>query len=208
MKLDFYEMMFSIMLPIVFGLMAIFFFYIGLRSILTKRPYLISNRWELSIMFVVFIPSVLLSLSSPSGFNVINWVHPLFIGVVLLMMCYELKGYAVYAVTDTSFRGALLAALQKLQMPYEESLSLIRLTSINADLQVAVQSWSGTGVIKVKKRAHLPVLREVVNAMNEYFRKSSAARNMIFCVYYLVAGGIMVAFAIGMFFLGRNYGAF
>ena len=85
------------------------------------------------------------------------------------MMYYQLKGYTAYAVTDTSFREALLAALQKLQLPYEESLSVIRLTSINADLQVAVQSWMGTGIIKVKQRTHKPVLRQVVNAMNEYF---------------------------------------
>ena len=68
------------------------------------------------------------------------------------MMWYQLKGYVAYAVTDTSFREALLAALQKLQYPHEETLSTIRLTSIDADLQVAVQSWMGAGVIKVKQR--------------------------------------------------------
>ena len=143
--------------------------------------------------------------SLPSGFNVIIWANPLIFAVALLTTWYQLKGYTAYAVTDTSFREALLAALQKLQLPYEESLSLIRLTSINADLQVAVQSWMGTGIIKVKQRAHQPVLREVVNEMNEYFRNSSVPTNMISCVFDLVTGTIVVILAIGMIFFLRNF---
>ena len=161
-------------------------------------------------MFVVFIPMILLniSISLPGNFDVINWVSPLLLVVVLLMMWYQQKGYTAYAVTDTSFREALLAALKKLQLPYEESLSVIRLTTIDADLQVAIQSWMGTGIIKVKQPGYNSVLKEVVNAMNEYFRNSSVPTKMISCVFYLVTGGIMVAYAICMFFLGRNFGTF
>ena len=207
MKPEYYDLMISIMLPVLLGIMAIFSLTTGLRGILTKRPFLISNRWWLSILFVVFIPIILLnfSLSLPSSFNPINWVTPLIIGPLLLMMYYQLKGYTAYGVTDTSFREALLAALQKLEFSYEESLSVIRLTSVEADLQVSVQSWMGTGIIKVKQRAHQPVLREVVNAMNEYFRISSLPTNMISCVFDLVTGTIVVILAIGMFFLRSNF---
>ena len=169
---------------------------------------MISNRWHLSVMFVVFIPIALLSilLTLPGNFDIINWATPLLLVVVLPMMWFQLKGFTAYAVTDTSFREALLAALEKLQLPYEESLSVIRLKTVDADLQVAIQSWMGTGIIKVKQRGYHSVLKEVVNAMNEYFRISSVPTNMNTCVFYLVMGGILAAFAIGMFFLGRNIG--
>ena len=208
MNFDFYEMIFSIAFPIMFGLTAIYFLTIGLRGILTQQPFLVSNRWYLSVIFVVFIPLVLLNISLllPGNLDAINWVSPLLLVVVLVMMWYQLKGYTAYAVTDTSFREALLAALEKLQLPYEESLSVIRLTSIDADLQVAIQSWMGTGIIKVKQRGYHSVLKEVVNAMNEYYRISSVPTKMISCVFYLITGGILVAFAICMFFLGRNLG--
>ena len=199
MKLDFYDIVF----PTVFGIAAIFFLVIGLRGILTKRPFVISQRWFLSIMFAVFIPTILQSLllRLPNGFNLINWLNPLIFGFILLMMCYQMRGYTAYAVTDTSFREALIEVLQKLQLPYEESLSLIRLTSIEADLQVSVQGWMGTGLIKGKQRAHHSVLREIVNAMNEYFRVSSVPTNMITCVFLLVMGIFMVIFGISMLFL-------
>jgi hypothetical protein len=63
----------------------------------------------------------------------------------------------------------------------------------------------GTGIIRVKQRAHQTVLREVVNAMNEYFRISSLPTNMISCVFDLVMGAIVVILAIGMFFLRSNF---
>ena len=96
------------------------------------------------------------------------------------------------------FVRPLLEALQKLQLPYEESLSLIRLTSIEADLQVSVQAWMGTGLIKVKQRTHRSVLREIVSAMNEYFRMSSVPTNIMPCVFFLVIGGLMVIFTVSM----------
>ena len=114
-----------------------------------------------------------------------------------------MKGYATYGVTDASFREALLAVLEKLQLPYEENLSAIQLTSIEADLQVVVQSWIGTGLIKVKQRTHRPVLREIINAMNEYFRTSSVSIKMTSCVFLLVTGIFEVLFAIAMFFLWK-----
>ena len=49
MKLDFYDAVFPILSPILFGIMAIFFLTVGFRGILTKRPFLISQRWFLSI---------------------------------------------------------------------------------------------------------------------------------------------------------------
>ena len=204
MKLDFYDTVFPILSPILFGIAAIFFLTVGLRGILTKRPFLISQRWFLSIMCAIIIPTIVLpSLLSFPGDFFMRWGSPLMFGFILLMMCYQMRGYTAYAVTDTSFREALLEALQKLQLPYEESLSLIRLTSIEADLQVSVQGWLGTGLIKVKQRAHRSVLREIVNAMNEYFRISSVPTNMITCVCSVVIGGFMVIFTVSMLF-GRS----
>ena len=200
MESHYFDIIYSVLFPIVFGIMALFFLGIGLRAILTKRPFLISNRWLLAMMFVVLVPAIVSSLRSLSG-EIMGWITTLLPGVILLMMWYQLKGYVAYAVTDTSFREALVAALQKLQLPYEESLSVIRLTSVNADLQVAVQSWMGTGTIKVKQREHRAVLREVVTAMNDYFRTSHVSTNLISCVFLVVAGVVMAILALdGTFF--------
>jgi hypothetical protein len=151
----------------------------------------------LSVMFVVFIPIIFQFALRPLD-GIMGWTHPILFGMILVMMWYQLKGYVAYAVTDTSFREALLAALQKLQLPYEESLSVIRLTSVDADLQVAVQSWMGTGTIKVKQREHRPALKEIVTAMNDYFRTSFASTNMVTPVFMVVLGIVMAFLVLDM----------
>ncbi|MCY3740223.1 MAG: hypothetical protein OXH00_04320 [Candidatus Poribacteria bacterium] len=209
MELNYYMKLFSIMFPIALGITAIFSFYIGLRGILSKTPFMISNRWFLATILVAFIPLpvILLPLLSASGSSsdiyFMKWLIAILCGLVLsviLMVWYSLRGYVVYGVTDVSFRETLLAALEKLQLPYEESLSAIRLTSIQADLQVSVQSWMGTGIVKVKQRAHRSALREIVNTMNEYFRTLSVSTNIIPYIFFLVIGIFEVLFVIAMFF--------
>ena len=199
MESDYFDIIYSVLLPIMFGILAIFFLGIGLRAILTKRPFLVSNRWMLSLIFFILVLNIIVFFPTLSS-DIMNWVHPLLFGVILLMMWYQLKGYVAYAVTDASFREALLAALQRLQLPYEESLSVIRLTSVDADLQISVQSWIGTGTIKVKQRAHRSVLKEVVKAMNDYFRMSSVSTNMITSVFMVVLGVVMAILVLDRFF--------
>ena len=202
MDSDFYTTLFSILAPIWFGIMAIFLFAIGLRGILTKRPFLVSNRWVLAIMFVSFTPGILIGFFLPgSAPFAVKWLNPMIFTVVLVMMCFALKGYVAYAITDTSFRDALLTSLQKLELPYEETLSTILLTSVEADLQVSIQSWMGAGQIKVKQREHSLLLKKIAAAMNEYFRVSAAATNLTSCIFFLVMGILMVIGGIGMFFL-------
>lgn len=214
MELIPYIKLFSIMFPITLGITAIFSFSIGLRGMLTKRPFIISNRWFFANILVVFIPLPLILLplllasgSSSDPIHFMNWLNTILCGMVflvILMVWYSLRGYVTFGVTDISFRAALLAALEKLQLLYEESLSAIRLISIEADLQVSVQSWTGTALIKVKQRAHRSCLKEIVNTMNEYFRISSVSTNMIPCIVFLVMGIFEVLFAIAMFFVMKH----
>jgi hypothetical protein len=197
MEFSYYDIVLSVLRPIQFGTLGISFLVLGLTAILTKRPFLISGKWWLLLMLVSLGPMMLFNLiffpDSPT-----SWVGTLLSGGFFLMMWYQLTGYVAFAVTDTSFREALFAALQKLQLPYEESLSVIRLTSIEVDLQVSVQSWIGMGNLKAKQKAHHSLLKEVANAMNEYYRASSVSRNVIFCVFLVVAGAGFVGFTIDL----------
>ena len=202
MERDYFDIIYSVLFPTIYGIMGIFFFGLGIRAILTKRPFLVSNRWKLLMMFAVFIPIIFRIVLRPLD-GIMGWTNPILFGIILVIMWYQLKGYVAYAVTDTSFREALVAALQKLQMPYEESLSVIRLTSVDADLQVAVQSWMGTGTIKVKQRVHRSVLKEIVPVMNDYYRTSAVSTNYVSCVFLVVVGVVMAILALeDIFFIG------
>ena len=93
-------------------------------------------------------------------------------------------------------------------MPYEESLSSIRLTSVGADLQVGIQSWIGTGQIKVKQGRHGPLLKKIVQVMKEHFRTAAVETNMIFCAFFLISGIFVVLMAMASLFLGWVHSIF
>ena len=112
-------------------------------------------------MFIGLVPAILIPVFLPGDSSfIIKWLNPAIFTLLLVMMCFALRGYVAYAVTDTSFRDALLTSLQKLDLPYEETLSTIRLTSVEVDLQVSIQSWMGSGQIKIKQRGHNSLLTE------------------------------------------------
>ena len=175
-----------------FGAMAVFLLGIGLRGFLTKRPFLFSAKWLLLFMVVVFLGPIVTLIPSPFPFSrpwqFTNWLPILMFPVMAVFFWLQMRGYLAFGITGKSFREGLVAALEKLQLPYEESLSSIRLTSVEADLQVAVQSWMGTGQIKVRQGRHGPLLKKIVQAMNERFRASPVETNMISCVFFLILG--------------------
>lgn len=192
------------MIPIICGIVGGFFLVIGLRGIITKRPFLVSSRWLLLAISLAFLPGISMIFFPDSIPFILKWLNPIIFTVVFVTMCFTLQGYTTFGITDASFREALLAALQKLQLPYEEMLSSIRLTSIEADLQVSVQSWVGSGMIKIKQRKHRSQLTEIVAVMNEHFRRSSASVNLTTCIIYLVMGILMAALGIGAVFFFQN----
>ncbi|MDE2755013.1 MAG: hypothetical protein OXI92_00540 [Acidobacteriota bacterium] len=129
-----------------------------------------------------------------------DWLPLLVFPVIAVVLWLQMKGYLAFAVTGKSFRDGLLAALEKLQLPYEESLSSIRLTSVEAELQVAIQSWMGSGQIKVKPGRHGPLLKKIVQAMKEHFRTATVETNMVSCAYFLILGIFAVLMAMFMLF--------
>ena len=202
MNMDPFLPIFKLIIPIIFGIMSTFFLVIALRGIYTRRAFLISNRWLLYFMFVVLIPTILLFLFLPieSSF-LLKWFNPAVFTVVLVMMCFLLKGFTAYGVSDITFREALITTLDTLQLSHEETLSSIRLTSVEADLQVSVQSWMGSGMIKIKQREHRTLLTQIVSEMNNYFRMSSTPSNLTPCIFYLVMGILMLGGGVGLVFL-------
>ena len=189
---------------VMFGAMGVFVLGIGLRGLVTKRPFMFSARWLMLFVLVMFIPSLVTVFPRPflssRPVEMMDWLPLLMFPILAVVLWLQMKGYLAIAVTGKSFRDGLLAALEKLQLPYEESLSSIRLTSVEAELQVAIQSWMGSGQIKVKPGRHGPLLTKIVQAMKDHFRTAAVETNMIFCVFFLVLGIFAVVMAMAMLF--------
>ena len=85
----------------------------------------------------------------------------------------QMKGYMAIGISDDSFRNALHYALDQNHIQFEEQVSLIKLTNSNADLLVSVQSWVGTGQLKLKQSKSKHLLNTLVPSINQYFQSLS-----------------------------------
>jgi hypothetical protein len=197
-------------LRIAFGFIAIPFLMIGLRGVVTKRPFLISLRhfvWLMSIPILLsvtafgevifdepFSDGPLIALND--GFKFVGIilliVFLLPFGIAFFVMWKQVAGYSAFGVTDESFQDALHSALNKLNLPFEETIFSIRLTSIGADLQVSVQSSMGVGQLSIKQSEHRPILNNIANVMNEYFKTTSGKSKMTASICYIVVGALVI----------------
>ena len=165
--------MHSVVVPIFFAVMALFFLVIGLRGIIFRKPFVISGRWLFVLVLCGFAPSTLQFAQIPRTgggsemIELLRWLIPIMLMVVAVFLYFTLRGFTAFGVTDVSFREGLFHSLKGLNLPYEETLSAIKLPTLEADLQVAVQSSIGTGQLKMKQRQFSTELREIVKGMNQ-----------------------------------------
>jgi len=179
------------------GVLALSFLAEGLRGVITKKPFIVSGRWlfiTIAIgqapMLAVFVEDLLpgahgLPWYQSAGFLLL-WAG------FLVFIWQQMSGYVVIGVTDESLRNSLHHSLNKLNIPFEESLSRLRLPSLEADLQVSAQSWMGSAMIRLKPKRQRAILKQIVAEMSTYFSQTSVRTNLYTCVFYAVAGVMML----------------
>jgi hypothetical protein len=207
-------------LKIAVGIMAIPLLAIGLRGAVTKRPFLVSLRHFVWIMSIPSLLSVVafggLIFDSPfnnspfnsspfnsSPFNALGFagiilliVFLLVFGIMLFVMWKQTDGYSAFGVTDESFQEALRSALKRLNLPFEETIFRLRLTSIGADLQASVLSSMGCAQLMIKQSGHRSTLKSIAVAMNDYFKTEPCKTNMTTNICYIIIGALTIIAAL------------
>jgi hypothetical protein len=137
-----------------------------------------------------------------------NWITvllmlliPLIYLFVLIVFWFQTQGYTLYGITDETLREALHYGLHELKSPYEEMLTKIKLSELNTELQVSVQSWMGTGLIKIKDRSKRAFLTKLTQHMRIYFKEHDIPTKNITVIFYMIMGGFMTLLTIGMFMM-------
>ena len=194
----------KVVFPCLLVMMGLVFLAIGGRGIATRKPFLLSARWFLGIGLLglapgcVVMPFLLANPRTGGALDLLPWLNPAMFVVVAISMWLSSRGYMAFGVTDVSFREGLLAALDELQLPHEETLGSMKLPSVGADLQISVQSAMGMGQLRAKQRRHAALLADVVAAMNRYFQSTTVEVNLAGSLLYCVLG-VFILIAAGVF---------
>jgi len=209
--MDFDRFFVVVVLPVVVAPLGVFFLTIGLRGV--RRPFLIRAKWFFGPFLLPFLPCVIpLAMLTPKVlggetdlWGVIGWLSVVLGACVLpVAMWYGLRGYWAFAVTEASFREALLAALDKLELPYEETATSVRLTRLEAHLEVSFHSGRDVGHLNIKEAEHRPLLAPVVKAMNEHFQSSAVQTKRFPSVVRAAFGALLTVGAAAMCAFGSG----
>ena len=191
--------------PAIFILMAAFFIFIALKTLVGRRPLVFSSRWLFGFMCLAFLPSIANSIamgfSSPRGSSMITWMNPLMFAVLLVFFWIQMKGYMAFAISDTYFREALLSAAGALGFSIEETMSRLKIKETGQEMQVAIQGWIGTAQLKSTGKESDEVVRQIATGMTKYFQGTPGKMNYMTSYLYLIIGLFMIAMSIWIFTL-------
>lgn len=205
----------------IFVILGIYLLSIGLRGVITKKPFIYSAKKGFWFIALSFVPSIifpiqslwksyLLSTKYSESFDwsfLLILLIPLLMYLILLVFYWRLlRGYMVLGVTDESFRQALYSVLKDLKLPFEERLSKLRLTSLDADLEANINAWMGTANIRIKQHEHQKTLDQIADALRNYFAGSYVSINMLTCVYNIIFGVMILVMAVffAFYFVGKD----
>ena len=121
--------------------------------------------------------------------------------VILVFMWIQMKGYLVFAISDTYFREALLTTIRSLGLTAEETMSCLKIKETGQEINVAIQGWIGTAQLKAAGRGSNELLGKIAAGMDGFFKTTPGKMNYMISWFYLVMGGFMVVLATALFFL-------
>jgi hypothetical protein len=187
------------MYKVAIGIFAMPLLLLGIRGVVTKKPFLVPlHRFIFILLIPVFIAAavemIFYSPFNDSGFAGIVTLIICFlvIGVIFLLLWKQTEEYWALGVTDESFQDSLRSALNKLNLPFEETIFRIRLTSIEADLHASVHNSLGCAELIIKHPGHRSTLKSIVEAMNDYFKTVPCKTNMTTNVYLIILSALII----------------
>lgn len=176
---------------------------IGVWGLIKKRPLILPAHQFMWFLLALYAAQV---INSVVPLFTIRWLTfdpfffllPVFQILMFFVLIYVLQrqmtGYLILGVTDETFRDALTAVLNELNLPFQETISKIKLTSLEADLQVAVASWVGSAQISIPQQPHAHLTAKIAHSMDNYYQKKPIKVNSFIFITYLILGILLTGF--------------
>jgi len=184
---------------VFFALLSSIFIVAGLRVLLAKSPFIVSQRWQAIMMIIGFIPSMVSSTEAlwpkypgeswliaflPIGMFMAPWI----------MMLWFLRGYLVFGVSGRVLRDVLRHALGRLGLPYEESARTYHLLTMNNELLVDATPIDSDGIflLRLKKSGNRPTFRRLAAEIDDFFRTTPVPTKRRGSYALVVLGGVIL----------------
>jgi hypothetical protein len=178
-----------------FAVFSSFYIALGLRVLLAKRPFIVSQLWYA----INFVPLTALSLSTLwPRYPPESWL-PAYVAVGAMTILWGMAlcsfgGSVVIGTAGTALRDALRDALRRLSLSYEESARAFRMPALNNELMVEATAFNGMFALRLKKFGGRRAIRQLAAELNDFFRTAPAQTNRRLGYGLVVIGAVSLLF--------------
>jgi len=195
---------------IIFGL---YVFGIGLWGLVKQRPLVFPARQLMWFLLLCYLPITVQSfvpLINSRGhiepfFILLPFIQVAMLALLVFVFWRQMTGYMIFGVSDDTFRDGLISALNKLNLPFHETISKIKLIELDADLQASVASWTGTAQIRMNQPQHVRYTKDIAGEMDVYYKNNAVKVQKITFIVYLLVGILMIIFVSALALLGPRF---
>ena len=180
-----YSLIFTTILLTCFSILLI---ASGIYMLGKRRPIIFSSFWFMIGILLILLPSVLTSFThfdpkEPSGY-ILSFM---FILVPLVFWYMFRSGYFIIGIDTDTFQQALFKALEKKQYRFKSSLSMVEIEDPPMRIHISLQSWNGTGQVKLKGRRNTSAFRQLVSSIET----KELGFNSLTPIIYMIIGLLM-----------------
>jgi hypothetical protein len=189
--MDFY-LLFLISIIII---ISISFISMGVYVLVCKKPLIFDARWMLAMVMIIFTPQVINSLLNFKSFEHISFFTPVMYIVLIIFMIFTLKGFIIYGVNAEDFQIKFIENLKRLGFEYTESFSKIIIKEPALEINIALQSWIGSGQIKLKGKHNKIEFHKLIKSL----KKTDIKSNNLAPIFYIIIGILILGAGINLF---------
>ena len=187
-------------LTLIMMILGLFLLFIGLRIILRKKPIIISSKYFLFLMLIIFISMLISSNLDDFLKGELDYFTT---GVVLLMLIiffvYMFKffhGYLLIGIDDEAFRKCISQSLDNLGLEYKEDFSKIIIDKYDLTIYCAVQSWIGQVQIRFKGRVDKKFISSLIDELNKNINSAEIFPKKVSAYFYTAIGFLSILISV------------
>ncbi len=174
--------------------------YIGLKIIIGKKPILISSKWLLILLIIMYIPLLIKPIVVDLISNNIDYFETslaIILSVVLVVFLRRaLNGYQLIGINGDTFQECLSNSLNNLNVEYEEKLNKIIIPSTDLTILCSMQSWVGQAQIQFKGEIDKQFTKSLIKEIKKYIRSNKTIIMKMPALFYTIMGVISTAMSV------------
>jgi len=167
-----------IIYAILFALQSLTFIVAGLRMLNAKRPFIVSQRWQVILSVA---PSIGILYTAWPKYPEQSWLPAFLVfggmTLVLGINLWQFRGGIFIGATGTTLNDALRHALHRLSLPYEESVEAFRLPTLNNELTAGATAIDGIFVLRLKRFSNRRAIRQLAVEIKDFFSTAPVRTN-------------------------------